>query len=69
MSKIVTLSADEATATVAEAKLGDIFTTVLSSNKALTGTYGFIQKAGLVAGGMLVNSYRLAGSFNPMVSR
>lgn len=68
MSKLVTLSGDENTATVADATLGDIFTTILSSNKALTGTYGFVQKAGLVAVGMSVNSYRLRGSFNPVVA-
>lgn len=68
MSKLVTLSADENTATVVDAKIGDIFSSVLSSNKAVTGAYGLIQKAGLVAGGMMINSYRLRGSFNPIVA-
>lgn len=68
MSKLVTLSADENTATVVDAKVGDIFSSILSSNKAVTGSYGLIQKAGLVAGGMTINSYRLRGSFNPIVA-
>lgn len=68
-SKLVTLNADENSATVADADIGDIFTTVIDTNKALTGTYGLIQKLGLVGLGMGINSYRLAGSFNPFVSR
>lgn len=67
MSKLVTLSADETAATVVDAEIGDIFSSVLSSDKAVTGTYGLIQKVGLVFGGMLINSYRLRGSFNPLV--
>lgn len=68
MSKLVTLSADENTATVVDAKIGDIFSSILSSNQAVTGAYGLIQKASLVAGGMMINSYRLRGSFNPIVA-
>lgn len=68
-SKVVTLSADENTATVADADIGDIFTTVVDSNKAVTGMYGFVQKLGLVGLGMGINSYRLAGSFNPFIAR
>ena len=66
-SKKVTLSADEATATVATATVGDIFTTALSTNQAITGMYGLAQKMGLIAIGMSVNSYRLRDSFNPLV--
>lgn len=68
MSKLITLNADEKTATVADAEIGDIFTTILSDTKAVTGAYGLIQKAGLVMGGMTINSFRLRRSFNPFVS-
>lgn len=64
-SKKVTLSADGATATVADAEVGDIFTTVLDSDTAITGTYGYLQKAGLVIAGMAVQNNRVKGSWNP----
>lgn len=64
-SKKVTLSADGTTATVADAKLGDILTTVLSSDSAVTGAYGFAQRAALFVAGMSVQNKRVAGSFNP----
>jgi len=64
-SKLLTLSADGATATVAPAEMLDIVTTALSSNKALTGTYGLVQKLGLVGVGMSIQNYRKAGSLNP----
>lgn len=67
MSKKVTLSSDENTATVAEATIGDIFSTAVSMDSAVTGAYGLVQKGLLVAGGMTINSYRLRGSFNPIV--
>lgn len=68
-SKIVTLNANESTAIVEDAKIGDIFTTIVDSNKAVTGMYGFAQKLSLIGLGMGINSYRLAGSFNPFVTR
>lgn len=64
-SKLLTLSADAATATVASAEVLDIFTTVLSTDKALTGTYGLVQKLGLVGVGMSIQNYRKVGSLNP----
>lgn len=64
-SKKITLSADGATASVADATFGDILTTALSSDTALTGTYGFMQKAGLVVVGMGIQNKRLGGSLNP----
>lgn len=67
MSKKVTLSADGAAATVADAKIGDILSTVVSTDSAITGIYGLAQKALLVGSGMLINSYRLRNSFNPLV--
>lgn len=64
-SKLLTMSADDATATVASAEVLDIFTTVLSTDKALTGTYGLVQKLGLVGVGMSIQNYRKVGSLNP----
>lgn len=69
MSKKITLSADGETATVADAKLGDILTTAVSTDSAVTGMYGLLQRAGLFVGGMAVNSFRLRGSINPFVER
>lgn len=68
-SKKVTVNEGGTAATVVDAKIGDIFSTLLSTDDALTGSYGLLQKAGLVAAGMTVNSYRLRGSFNPIVAR
>jgi len=64
-SKLLTLSADGATATVAPAEMLDIVTTSLSTDKALTGTYGLVQKIGLVGVGMSIQNYRKAGTLNP----
>lgn len=68
-SKKVTLNAAGDAATIAVAKLGDILTTAISTDSALTGMYGLLQKGGLVAIGMTANAYRLRGSFNPIVAR
>jgi hypothetical protein len=67
-SKVVTLSADEATATVADATMGDILTTAFSMNSAVTGMYGVVQKAGLVIGGMAFQNNRLGHGLNPFSS-
>lgn len=64
MSKKVTVSGDNAT--VVEAKLMDVVTTLISSDQALTGTYGFLQKGLLVGGGMILQEYRRSGSLNPL---
>lgn len=64
-SKKITLSADGATATVAAATVGDIVTTVIDGDTAVTGMYGFIQKAGLVLAGMAMQNNRVKGSWNP----
>lgn len=63
-SKKVTVSADGATATTADAKVSDIFTTAISTDSALTGTYGLVQKLGLVALGMAGQNYRLGRGWN-----
>jgi len=65
MSKKITLSADETTATVAEATVGDIFTTVLSTDSAVTGMYGLAQRAGLFTGGMALQNVRNGNGINP----
>jgi len=48
-----------------EATVSDIFTTSISTSEALTGTYGLLQKAGLVVVGMAAQSKRMGGGFNP----
>lgn len=55
-----------AAAVVSEAKVMDIFTTALSTDSAVTGTYGLIQKAGLFALGMAAQNKRKLGSWNPL---
>lgn len=52
------------TATAEEAKIGDIITTLFSTDQAVTGTYGLVQKAGLVVAGMSFQSQRKSGSWN-----
>lgn len=64
VSKKVTLSADGATATVANATIGDVFTTAISMDSAVTGFYGLTQKLGLVAVGMAAQNYRLGRGIN-----
>lgn len=66
MSKKIVLSADGATATVTDAKIMDIVTTAISTSEAVTGTYGLIQKAALVVGGMAIQSNRKQGTWNPL---
>lgn len=65
MSKKITLSADGSSATVATATMLDIGTTLFSTDSAVTGVFGLLQKGLLVAAGMGVQNYRLTGSINP----
>lgn len=65
VSKKLTLAADGLTATVADATIGDIFTSVIDTNVSLTGMYGLTQKVGLVVAGMSVQNWRLTGGLNP----
>lgn len=62
MSKLITLAADEKTAVVTDATIGDVFKTLLSSNSAVTGLYGFAQKAGLAVAGAAVQNMRVRGN-------
>lgn len=66
MSKKITLSADGATATVAEATMMDIVTTAVSTDSAVTGTYGLVQKGLLLVGGMAIQNNRLGRGWNPL---
>lgn len=65
MSKLVTAAATGTTATQADATVGDIFTTILSTDKAVTGTYGLVQKGLLFVGGMAAQNFRLGNGLNP----
>lgn len=51
--------------TASDAKLSDVFTTVLSSDTALTGTYGLTQKVLLVGAGMSIEAKMRADTFKP----
>lgn len=65
MSKLITVDAN-GVPTAADAKLMDVVTSVVSTNTALTGTYGLIQKVSLVALGMSAQSKRKLGTWNPI---
>lgn len=58
MSKIVKLDAAGTAATVADAKLGDILSTLISTDSAVTGMYKLLQSVLLVTAGMSVQSFR-----------
>lgn len=62
--KIVVDAAGVPTAT--DATLMDVVTTLISTDSAVTGTYGLIQKGLLFVGGMSLQSKRKLGTFNPM---
>lgn len=62
-SKTVTQTAEGAT--TADATISDIFTTVFSTEKAVTGVYGVLQKVLLVGTGMVVESKMRAKTFKP----
>lgn len=64
MSKKVVVGAD-GTATATDAGLLDIVTTAISTDSALTGTYGLVQKGSLVLLGMSLQNYRKQQTFNP----
>lgn len=55
-----------AAAVVTDATISDIFTTAISSDSAVTGTYGLVQKALFFVGGMAVQNKRRMGSYNPL---
>jgi hypothetical protein len=67
-SQLITVGGTDAvpTFTGAEAKLLDIATTAVSTDKALTGMYGLAQKALFVGAGMAIQSKRKLGTWNPI---
>lgn len=54
------------TPTATEATIGDIVTTAFSSDSAVTGTYGLIQRGAFLVAGMSLQNYRKTGSLNPL---
>lgn len=48
-----------------EATLFDVVSTLFSSDKAVTGIYGFVQKAALVVAGMSLQNWRQKDEWNP----
>lgn len=60
----VTTTGGATTAAAEDAKIGDVLTTLISSDQALTGTLGLAQKAAILLGGMAIQSRRTTGSFN-----
>lgn len=52
-------------ATAEDAKIFDIVTTLFSSDQAVTGTYGFIQKGALFLAGMSAQNKRVNNNWNP----
>jgi len=52
------------TVTAKPAELMDVVTTAFSTDSALTGAYGFAQKAALVVTGMSIQSKLKTNSFN-----
>lgn len=63
VSKLLTLSADGATATVANATMSDILTSLIDPNKALTGMYKFAQTALVGLGTAAVVNKRHSGEY------
>lgn len=66
-SQLVTVTENGAGAAVVthkDASMVDLFTTVISNNSAVTGGYGLIQRAILLAGGMSIQSKLKSKTFN-----
>lgn len=67
VSQKVTVAEDArgaVTVTAKPAELIDVLTTTVSTDSALTGMYGFGQKAALVVAGMSIQSKLKTNSFN-----
>lgn len=65
MSTSKTVTQTDTGATAVDATISDIFTTVFSTEKAVTGVYGVLQKVLLVGTGMVVESKMRAKTFKP----
>lgn len=68
MSKKLVLNAAGDAATVSDASVGDIVTTIFATDTAITGAYGLVQRGLLFLGGMAAQSYRREGTVNPFAS-
>lgn len=64
-SKLLTLNAAGDAATITDATVTDIFTSLIDGDKAVTGLYGYAQSGMLVLGGMVAQSYRKGDGLNP----
>jgi hypothetical protein len=64
-SKLLTLNAAGDAATVADATITDMFTSLIDPNKCVTGLYGLFQSGVLFVGGMAFQSYRKGDGLNP----
>lgn len=64
VSKKLVLNAAGDAATVADAQISDVFTTLFSMNEAVTGMMGLAQRAGLFAAGAAWQNNRLGNGFN-----
>lgn len=62
-SKKIVVSA-EGTATASDATFGDVFTTALSTDTAVTGSLGLLQRGLFFVGGMAVQQKRKMGNWN-----
>lgn len=62
MSKKITLAADKATATIADAGSMDFLSTILSSDVAVTGTQKYIQLGAVAAAGAIFMNKRHTGN-------
>lgn len=65
MSTSKTVTQTDTGATAEDATVADIFTTIFSTEKAVTGVYGVLQKVLLVGTGMVVESKMRARTFKP----
>lgn len=67
MSKKIVLGAAGAnTATVTDAVISDIFTTVLSTDTVVSGAYGLAQRGAFFVAGMAAQNARLGRGWNPI---
>jgi hypothetical protein len=62
MGKKLVLNEAETAVTITEATIGDIFTTTIDGNAAVTGMHKFGQLALAAAAGAMVQNYRLRDS-------
>lgn len=64
-SKVMTLSADGASATVRTATVMDVVTTAASTTEKLTGTLGLVQDGLKIGAGMAIEAKMRADTFKP----